>query len=89
MQWLWSWLLLEALMTLHSHKVMAAAALLHHLTSISLLANAHQVALAGPTSLHVIARVASSFVGQLRMMAGLFTRFPALVPCVRFHPCIS
>ena len=87
MQWLWSWLLLEALMALHAHKVIAV--LLPHVTPHSLVADAHQVALAGPTSLHVIARVASSFVGQLRMMAGLFTRFPALVPCVRFHPCIS
>jgi hypothetical protein len=82
MQWLWSWLLLEALMALHAHKVIAV--LLPHVTSHSLVADAHQVALAGPTSLHVIARVASSLVGQLRMMAGLLTLVRTPLPCVHF-----
>ena len=40
-----------------------------------------QVALAGPSSLHVITQVAASLIGQLRMMAGACARVDHL--CVR------
>jgi hypothetical protein len=42
--------------------------------------DAYQVALAGPASLHIITRVASSFIGQLRMMTGSFSCCHGCVP---------